>query len=724
MKCVVVIITFITLSISAIARAEDIATLSFSAGKTGALPGTIKAAKTIEADLSAIPQNAVIIRAVLRPGRDDRDAHGQRNKPVKLTPAGGDQALPFLPPRFTAFNVTTDVAKAVKSGAARIAFDVVSFPGYKPAETRLDVTCAAKARNAIPRVTGIRARHVAGQTFITWKEADSPATADEIAFKEWKALRQKLQAETRQVRYRIYRSAEPFSAANFAKAELVDEVGPLTCWNPDFYGVDPKDDAKVPRYAIEDRKESVPPGTGIYVHNPKQAGKAYYAVSVAVSGEEDLSNFDAGNSTQEAVNEKVGQGAPVLQRLVKPKEFNYVSSPTLHYLVRWEAPPNCNLPSTPFDYLVAIPRKYHEPFPVGLHLHCWGANLNNGYGWWYNAAQGAILISTNQIPYDWWTGYNENRGTWKSWSEGVVRDYTQTRILSLLDWAGTRRKIDRNRIFTAGSSMGGAGSPNLGIRHGDRIAWVVSWVGVHDPARSPQFTGSYEEVYGRLDWKINYQDGRTPAFDYFNDEWYLRQNPASETPLICFSNGKNDGAIGWPQARDFWKALQDTRRPHVFVWGQAGHGQRASLPGPQPAERELGLDVRLDRTLPAFTHCSLDDNAGNGDPKDGDLTGQSNMYLYWDTDDKAIDDGPDKWALTLRLSEKAPKSECTVDVTPRRCQQFKPKPGAKLTWTNTIATDAKEIQSGEVTADQWGLVTVPQVKVSATGNRLTITAIP
>ena len=28
---------------------------------------------------------------------------------------------------------------------------------------------------------------------------------------------------------------------------------------------------------------------------------------------------------------------------------------------------------------------------------------------------------------------------------------------------------------------------------------------------------------------------------------------------------------------EFLRALQETRRPHVFVWGQSGHGQRARL---------------------------------------------------------------------------------------------------------------------------------------------------
>ncbi|MGQ9662363.1 MAG: hypothetical protein ACUVWX_08520, partial [Kiritimatiellia bacterium] len=47
----------------------------------------------------------------------------------------------------------------------------------------------------------------------------------------------------------------------------------------------------------------------------------------------------------------------------------------------------------------------------------------------------------------------------------------------------------------------------------------------------------------------------------------------------------------------------------------------------------------------------------------------------------------------------------TVDVTPRWCQRFEPKPGDKLRWTNSAGDE------GTVVADQWGLVTVEKVRI-------------
>jgi hypothetical protein len=113
-----------------------------------------------------------------------------------------------------------------------------------------------------------------------------------------------------------------------------------------------------------------------------------------------------------------------------------------------------------------------------------------------------------------------------------------------------------------------------GIRNPDRIAWVYSWVGVHVPAESPTFRSSYQGVYGQLEWQIKYEDGVTPAFSFYDDDWYLRNHISDDTPFITFSNGKNDSGIGWSQAVKFVNALQDTKRPHIFYWGMGGHNQR------------------------------------------------------------------------------------------------------------------------------------------------------
>ena len=76
--------------------------------------------------------------------------------------------------------------------------------------------------------------------------------------------------------------------------------------------------------------------------------------------------------------------------------------------------------------------------------------------------------------------------------------------------------------------------------------------------------------------------------------------------------------------------------------------------------------------------------------------------------------------MTFLLDESCPAESCAVDVTPRRCQRFKTRPGQKYKWTNTSLADGKSVQSGTATADQWGLVTLERVTVSKGKNRITV----
>jgi pimeloyl-ACP methyl ester carboxylesterase len=569
------------------------------------------------------------------------------------------------------------------------------------------------------QISQLKAWHRAGQTFLTWKEVITPVIREGMSVPELKDIQTRFEQGQR-VRYRIYRATQRIKSVEGLKP--IVELPPLTAWNVDYYGVSAKPENRAFRYVVEDGKDTVLPGTGIYVNNPQEPGQAYYAVTVSLNGKEDIT-VGAANALQTPIDETVGPGIPVLQRIVKPGSFQYVDNPTLHYYVRWEAPPNSNVSGKPFDYVVAIPPSLAKPAPVGIHLHAWGGNLNVDYGWWYNAEKGAILIASNQIPYDWWTGYHERLGTElplktkEDWTKGVVRPYSQRRMLSFLDWVATKWEIDPSRTFVAGNSMGGSGALMLALRFPQRIAWAISWVGVHIPSMSPVFKSSYEEVYGKQEWGVKYEDG-TPAWDYFDDAQYLRRHPQKHIGFVTFSNGKSDGSIGWPQAVEFYRALQEARQPHLFVWGQAGHGQRAVMPR-GGGERIMPIDIRTNQSLPAFTNCSLDNNPGNGDPENGDASGQINGYLYWETEN--IVDKAERWEMTVGLVDQAPRDTATVDITPRRRQQFKANPGEPFNWSNVSLDTNRVVQSGQSVADKWGLVTLPKVMVGKTKNRVSIT---
>ena len=74
-------------------------------------------------------------------------------------------------------------------------------------------------------------------------------------------------------------------------------------------------------------------------------------------------------------------------------------------------------------------------------------------------------------------------------------------------------------------------------------------------------------------------------------------------------------------------------------------------------------------------------------------------------------------AMTVGLVKQAPKDACTVSLTPRRVQRFRPRPGAKLRWTNTSIADGKQVQTGQAVVDTLGLITLKNAAISKGTNR-------
>jgi hypothetical protein len=208
-------------------------------------------------------------------------------------------------------------------------------------------------------------------------------------------------------------------------------------------------------------------------------------------------------------------------------------------------------------------------------------------------------------------------------------------------------------------------------------------------------------------------DGKK-AWDVLDVGWYLRNNVGRDIPfLLCWSGtGKDSGhtsEYGWQDDPRGWAALRDARQTFCAFWSCGPSGELSSLI----------RNMRWDRSIPAFTNCSLDNNPGCGDPAHGDYYGQVNGYVFWQYED--VVDEKDRWEMTVFLIGAAPDSRCNVDVTPRHCKSFKPKPGEKFKWTNTSLKDGRPAGSGIVTADKWSLVTIPQTAVTKGKNRIVIT---
>jgi len=768
----VVILVLGAILLAAPVQAHAASTATFTADDKGTFPNTLKfdaKAKTLTVDLAGLPKDAGVFRAELVLG--EAPPHGPApTEPTNVYPENRPEAkLKFVAPRFRGLDAREAVEAAIKAGQPLRLKVEATAAGV----SRLEVSTASGSPKtaAVPRVTNLKVAHRKGQSLIVFTEPKFEEFPDFKTGRDVQDFKAEFLKKRPGMALRIWRAAEKITPQTIARARLVGECGFFTAWNSGYHQDETAKNPPV-RYRVTDGGEPAAWGTGIYAHNPAEAGRAWYAVTVAIGGEEDLDQLDAGNTSADPVDETVGLGEPVFQWMEQPKEWMYRQGPLSRLIyTRWESWPHCSVPSTPIDYLVAmgdepppatLPKETWnrawriEPAPVGLHLHCWGGSLNGGYGWWYYAQRGGVLIASNQIPYDWWTGYHERRGTAKTFGDGQVQPFSMMRMFGFLDWAARQwqeapepqrrhwRKLDLARVFTAGNSMGGSGAPMMAVRHGDRVAWCMAWVGVHVPELSPQFRGSYEGCYGPRNGAITMPDGKTSPWDWFSDVWWLRNNIKAETGLIMASNGKDDGGIGWKQAWEFARALQETRRPHVFNWAMSGHGTR-TLFGPN-----FDWDVRTDQSLPAFANCTLDGSLGTGilktkeemdaekkrleqeavkagkDPKkvrvcptDGDPEGALNAHLAWQTDD--VVDTAEAWEMTVILKDSAPKDSCRVDLTPRRLQKFRTPVGAKFQYTVADPAAGKVLAGGSEAADQYDLVTLKQIPLVKGKNRVRLT---
>lgn len=712
--------------------AAPLATHSFTNNASkGTYPQTLTySGNQITVDLSTI-QGAEVYRAIFDPNRRYKNSGSYPANTyamqAMIIKSSDGEVLEIMPPRYLFFDATTAVQKALAQGGTQLTLTVDSGAGLGgyDATLSLEVMCDTGLPTSIDQVAEAAAVHRSGDTMITFKEVDSPLQADTVSCDTYNDKKAHMDDEHK-IRYRIYRSTTPISsAATLETAELIDELPPLSCWNARYYGRGNCTGEKiVPRFPVDDLVPATPE-TGIYVHRFKEENStsAYYFISRSVDGAEDFSSVMSGGNATNGVTESSGDGMVLKRTTENPSSFAYVNNPTLHYYVRWESPPYHNKPSEPYNYLVAEPSSQVavSPAPIDIALHCWGGSLRSGYGWWYRAEEGGLLLATNQYPYDWWTGYHENYGTLKPFSEGTVQPFNQARILSFLnDFVVSQFNIDQERILLSGTSMGGSGSSMWGMRSGHIFSHIISWVGIHSPADSPHFLSSFEGVYGQQDWNTTYSNSSLErfgyeivkpednvlAFDYWDTSGWLLQHPTVETPWLSFANGKNDSAIGWPQAHTYVQTLIATKRPFNFSWGQNGHSQRAQLI--DGSDRYCGLDFAKNQVQPVIHNCSLDNDLGDT-PETGDDQGQLNRYIKWDPPTTV--ETENSLEMSIWLISNAPEDQSTMDIGFRRLSALNVTAGSRFYYEN-LNTENSIVNSGYIEADEHGLFLLPGLEIA------------
>jgi hypothetical protein len=765
------LIRFTLLAVAATACPADVLCERWGGkGKGLAYPGTMTVAvdgksRRIRFDLSALPTGAKVYHASLHcaAAGDVQPLEPVQIRPIEGTDGDGKprpaaEPLKLEAPFYRSFDVTAAVARWVAEPKTNLGLAVVRFDNWDAGRTFLEVQYEGAGRDLPAQVTGLRAVHHDGQTFLIFRELAGFRPAAEKVF--WvedttkgrkqrfkspgvgesgrpripaitlktlrdlaglsvagrKAPRQmqpiRVVRKVPHVRYRVYRSRRPITAKTIAAARFVGEAAPLCAViermriiisHGEYYWPEEDPDSVLPTWCYADGKP-VAPGEAFFVHTPRAGGRFYYAVTTMQDGREDLAAFTAANSLAAPVAEVPADPQPVLQ-YVKPSRKGDRGG-MAYYHAYWPAPPVANVPRQD-PVRVIVGRMPKDEGPLGLLVK--PSAGNRFFLERVEARRGRVLLLIEEdLRYSPMLGYSQGRGTLRSFAESRVDYYSVRYLLANIRWARGRHRIDPARIACDGAM-------HFAIRHPQLFRKVV--LGPFGLDMDRKWNPGVRTLAARLGPAETTRtvDGHR-AWDVVSLPWYLAQDPGRDIPaLLCYFTQPKDGnhgaEYGWQDDPKGLSALQRFRQPHVAKWGRA----RIC------AEVTEGLaKMRWDRSVPAFSRCTLDNNPGNGDPDDGEPWGQINGYLLWEYD--TIVDEPGRWEMTVYLVADCPEARCTVDVTPRHRSRFHPTPGARFRWTNTDLSTGRPLQSGTATADRWGLVTLKALIVTKGRNRIRIDA--
>ena len=673
-------------------------------------------------DLSALPKGAKVYRARLLPGV--KYGGFPLAEPIVIqpltkpagddAPAVEDKALSLVPPRYASFDAA-DVVQRWASG--KLANNGLLIRGAAANASRafLEITYEGQLKDPPPPVTNLKAFHRAGQAFLTWTEINSKFAGQTEAI--WKDFRDRFRDAKGETSYRVYRHTQPITARNLGQAELLDEVPQFSCFDPQMVQTEWKgeqiknvklDDDRVPRVAVEPKTE-LPPGTGVYVKTTTKGGDYFYAVISAVDGVENTTALGEGCATVQPIKHEVAPTEPVLMLEIPAQYAKERTIQCYFWYVDW---PLSHVPSFVHVGVSAGP-KVANPAPLVVGGYWWGS----GWGVPFPCPQEeGLTLELDQHPWQM-RGIHEGNGTLKAWSQGTIQNFYIRQVKALLPWTQAKYKADLDRVY--------AFSGGWAWHYPEVFAATFEMLTLN-PKRSCAYSSAdgrgpgEVQLYWRsvknapaTEWGMN-------PYEYWDVGDWVSKNPSAELAHMSYTPYQHEGDFGRLDKPAAFAAMRDTK--HAFA---TNFNESRGLYG--TVDASWIFQIRKSDSIAAFTNCTLDDNPGIG--AGGDPGGQINGWPAFDARSQA--DQPDKWEMTVYLLSpmkesprtNAPLDACTADVTPRRCQKFKPKPGDKFTWANTSLAPGAEgppVQTGQAVADANGLVTAENVIITKAKNRLVI----
>lgn len=287
----------------------------------------------------------------------------------------------------------------------------------------------------------------------------------------------------------------------------------------------------------------------------------------------------------------------------------------------------------------------------------------------------------------WWGGMHARDAKLTKKNSGLNPMPVELRVIDTVKWVINKYKIDPERVYLSGNSMGGSGTLGIGLRNGDVFAAIKANVPAGIEHASERMGFAHKSI-------INYYD----------------------PPITINYSAQNDG---WSSGHEkFAKAMNDRKYPLYLYWGPFGHANNhARIMQVNDLINSFDwLSIRKNKAYAVFSNASCNDKLPWPDNRSDKSSGQINAFFRW----KIISDNLNQITLSLYLTDpnalktKFPiPREATADISIRRIQNMKVAPGDALNWHYGKL-------KGKVKAGPWGLITIPKLAISVNPKTLTI----
>ncbi len=567
--------------------------------------------------------------------------------------------------------------------------------------------------------SGLQVVHRSGQSFVTWQE-DSGVTSEG---------------------YHVYRSTSPITTANIGQAQKLTAKWGALDDNTSHHALTGV--GAPANFVIQDLGLPLSDNQGLFVYTLPAggAGNAYYAVTEVVSGVENQTLTAGSNSLSSPVLDTVAPPQPVLVSTINDGHGR-VYTQYMDYN-NW----NPTFQGYAYNYSVALPTNYDSSvaWPLRLMPHAYGERYRlesfSDFNWPVIEVFPDDAGAQSGFVNSWWYGFaadHNYRTDGPIPTSGSVENFTEQRLLQMIDQVKANFNVDPQAIHIQGNSMGASGALSLGMRYGDVFAWIFASEPMTNYGANPLFQGGFEEVWGTqaahlpivsrgpYASRLTKYNG-TDVYEWMNHQQMLSVMRSEPMAMLMVGHGKVDDVIDWQtQGLPIVAALNNARvaftaeNRHNWDHNWMGFDSMNEAMFGVPNVERTDWIFRKDSSLIAFSDAS-----GSG-PLVSAPTGTDyyNLALDWSVPwnnfGAAIVDSVNQYAVTLRSRAGIQ----TASVTPQRTSAFKVAPGTTVDWQNINVSTTQVLQSGIVIADSAGLVTIPGVQVlTDSGNRLILNVV-